>query len=354
MASTFIINLSFFLLSSFLLFTPSVLSAVPPSTPMTPGEACSYTPDPSFCKSILPPQGSQSLYSYCRFSLAESLSNTYKFLDAVDRCLDRSSTLSQSAVMALQDCQQLLGLNIDFLSSAGSAVNSTTVVPEAEGDFLHTLLSAIISNQETCLEGVETMALSVSNDLSGSLSNGTKLYSVSLAFYTNAWIPNRKVVAHKGYKPPRVPKRPPGWGQSKGKGKGRRSLLFHEAEIGGNGELPLRMSSRNRKIYETTGRRLLQSSDAVLVTDVVVVNQDGSGNFTTINDAVSSAPNNTNGANGYYLIFVSAGVYQEYVSIPKNKKYLMMLGDGINQTIITGDHNNVDGWTTFNSATFGE
>ena len=54
------------------------------------------------------------------------------------------------------------------------------------------------------------------------------------------------------------------------------------------------------------------------------------------------------------MIYVTAGLYQEYVSIPKNKRYVMMIGDGINQTIITGDHNNVDGWTTFNSATFGE
>lgn len=88
--------------------------------------------------------------------------------------------------------------------------------------------------------------------------------------------------------------------------------------------------------------------------DVVVVSQDGSGNCTTITDAVNSAPNSTNGVNGYHLIFVSAGVYQEYVSIPKNKKYLMMVGDGINQTIVTGDRNNVDGWITFNSATLGE
>ncbi|KAJ6823221.1 putative pectinesterase [Iris pallida] len=89
-----------------------------------------------------------------------------------------------------------------------------------------------------------------------------------------------------------------------------------------------------------------------VVSDIVVVSQDGTGNFTNITDAVNSAPNNTDGSGGYYMILVSAGVYQEYVLIPKYKKYLMMIGDGINQTVVTGDHNNVDGWTTFNSATF--
>lgn len=67
------------------------------------------------------------------------------------------------------------------------------------------------------------------------------------------------------------------------------------------------------------------------------------------------APNNTDGTTGYFLIYITAGVYEEYVSIAKNKKYLMMIGDGINQTIITGNHSyNVDGYTTFNSSTFGK
>ncbi|XP_027158606.1 probable pectinesterase/pectinesterase inhibitor 20 [Coffea eugenioides] len=91
---------------------------------------------------------------------------------------------------------------------------------------------------------------------------------------------------------------------------------------------------------------------SVNITKVVVVNPDGSGNYTTINDAISAAPNNTQAGRGYYLIHVVAGVYQEYISIASNKKYLMMVGDGINQTIITGNHSVGDGWTTFNSATF--
>ncbi|KAK3228449.1 hypothetical protein Dsin_000330 [Dipteronia sinensis] len=80
--------------------------------------------------------------------------------------------------------------------------------------------------------------------------------------------------------------------------------------------------------------------------------RDGGGNFTTITDAINVAPNNTDGSNGYFLIYVAAGEYEEYISIAKNKKYLMMVGDGINQTVITGNISVVDGWTTFNSATF--
>ncbi|KAK7284626.1 hypothetical protein RJT34_19375 [Clitoria ternatea] len=79
--------------------------------------------------------------------------------------------------------------------------------------------------------------------------------------------------------------------------------------------------------------------DGVLIRDIVVVSQDGSGNFTTVNDAVAAAPNNANNAtDGYFLIFIREGVYEEYVSIPQNKAYLMMIEDGINCTIITGNH----------------
>ncbi|KAF5937336.1 hypothetical protein HYC85_024842 [Camellia sinensis] len=117
------------------------------------------------------------------------------------------------------------------------------------------------------------------------------------------------------------------------------------------------MSRQHQAIYESVSRRkvLQTSNDGVVpVSDIVVVCQDGSFNFTTITDAVNAAPRSSNGSNGYFLIYVTAGVYQEYVSIGKNQTYLMMIGDGINQTVITGNHSFDDGWTTFNSSTFCE
>lgn len=81
------------------------------------------------------------------------------------------------------------------------------------------------------------------------------------------------------------------------------------------------MSQRNQAIFERVGRRkLLQEDEQVVVSDIVVVSQDGSGNFSTINDAVAAAPNNTKAESGYFLIYITQGVYEEYVSIAKNKK----------------------------------
>ncbi|KAJ6812650.1 putative pectinesterase/pectinesterase inhibitor 41 [Iris pallida] len=349
MASTysFHTSLPILLLSSFLLLLSPSLSDVAPSTPVTPVTACNSTTDPTFCRSVLPPRGSQNLYTYSRFSLAKSLSNARKFLKTVDRYLSRRSALSHTAINALEDCQLLAELNIDFLVSASSTANSSSTLLDPQTDKLQTLLSALLTNQQTCLDGLQaaTSSWSVKNGLSAPLSNGNKLYSVSLSLFNRAWVKKKPKKARNVSVPPKEVPVPNG-----------RKLLFHEVDVGRRGDsgLPVKISSRaGRDLYERSGRRLLQSSsDAVLVSDIVVVSQDGTGNFTTITDAVSSAPNKTDGSSGYYLILVTAGVYQEYVLIPKYKRYLMMVGDGINQTVVTGDHNNIDGWTTFKSATF--
>ncbi|XP_002523112.2 probable pectinesterase/pectinesterase inhibitor 7 [Ricinus communis] len=336
MASKLIFSSLTTLLSLLLLllpfFTSLSLADSPPSNPTSPGSLCNSTPEPAYCKSVLPKHNA-NVYDYGRYSVRKSLSQSRKFLSLVDKYLARRSSLSISAIRALEDCRLLAGLNMDFLLNSFHTVNtSSTTLSSLKADDVQTFLSAILTNQQTCLEGLQATASawSVKNGLAVPLSNDTKLYSVSLALFTKGWVPKKK----KGRT----------W-QPTGK-----QLAFS------NGRLPLRMSSKTRTVFESVSRRkLLQTddqNDAVLVSDIVTVNQNGTGDFTTINDAVAAAPNNTDGSNGYFMIFVTAGVYEEYVSIPKNKKYLMMVGAGINQTIITGNRSVVDGWTTFNSATF--
>ncbi|KAG4995830.1 hypothetical protein JHK85_027269 [Glycine max] len=320
-----------------LIFLPSLLALadITPNTSVSPGTICKSTPDPSYCNSVLPPQNG-NVYEYGRFSVRKSLSQATNFLNLVNRYLQlqRRSSLSTPAIHALEDCQSLAELNIDFLSSSLETVNRTTkFLPTSQADDIQTLLSAILTNQQTCLEGLQATASAwrLKNGLSVPLSNDTKLYSVSLALFTKGWVPeNANVTAF----------------QPSAKHRGFR-----------NGRLPLKMSSTTRAIYESVSRRkLLQATvgDEVKVKDIVTVSKDGNGNFTTISDAVAAAPNKTSSTAGYFLIYVTAGVYEENVSIDKKKTYLMMVGDGINKTIITGNRSVVDGWTTFKSATFAD
>jgi len=292
------------------------------ATPVTPSTACNETTDPSFCRTVLPSNGTSNLYTYGRFSVAKSLANANKFLGLVNRYL-AGGGLSPGAVAALQDCQLLSGLNIDFLSSAGATLNtsgnSTLLDPQAED--VQTLLSAILTNQQTCADGLQVAASawSVRNGLAVPMVNSTKLYSVSLSLFTRAW-----VRSSKSNKPPR---------HGGGHGRG----LFDATDD----EMVRRMA-------------LEGVAAAVSVVGEVTVDPSGAGNYTTIGAAVAAAPTNLGGSTGYFVIRVPAGVYQENVVVPKNKKYVMMIGDGIGQSVVTGNRSVVDGWTTFNSATFGE
>ncbi|CAL9208187.1 unnamed protein product [Musa hybrid cultivar] len=330
----------FLLFSSSHLFVRPTRSNILPSVPIDRSTPCNLTLDPDFCNIVLPHRGFHNLYDYGRLSLAKSLSTAKEMLDSINTFLARPSVLPPNAILALQDCRLLSGLNVDFLTAVVNVLNDTDCLLDHQAQKVHAILSAILTNHQTCYDGLQVAASAwfVRNLGTVPLSVCSKIYGLSLSLFKN-WIPKQTCSSHKGQAHSRSPH--------------RRALLFHEVGVGRHGELPLRMSAPKRELFERwSGRRLLQATDSVLVHDVVVVSPDGSGNFTTIGDAVNSAPNNLKSSNGYHLIYVAAGVYQEYVVIPNHTTYLMMIGEGINQTVITGNHSVADGWTTFHSSTF--
>ncbi|KAI4301746.1 hypothetical protein L6164_034993 [Bauhinia variegata] len=278
---------------------------------------CNLTPHPMFCKSNSPSATSWDIHDYCRFFVNSSLSLSLKLVKYVIKG-QSGSNISSSTLLALKDCQLLGELSADYLSSTLSSINSTsTNSSSSQADDLQTLLSATITNIDTCLGGLQQATNSSSDyHLQSLLSNGTMFQSISLAFFKQGWASTGtgRKLSEGGYR---------AWEQ------------------------------RLYELIRASGRKLLQAPpDNVLVSQMVVVNPDGSANYTTINDAVNAAPNNTDGSNGFFVIYVVAGTYEEYVSIPKTNKYLMMIGDGINQTVITGNRSVAGGWTTFNTASF--
>ncbi|KAJ0625400.1 putative pectinesterase [Helianthus annuus] len=319
------------LLTTLTLLSTTFAAVQPPSSAAT---ICQYTPYPSFCRSTIPINNSTAnVHDYGRFSVRKSISAALKFSALIDKYLRRSSILTTGAIRALQDCQYLAGVNVDFLQNTFQTVDKTqTALSTMKSEDIQTMLSAILTNTQTCIDGIQATASSWSskNGVLAPLANDNKLYSVSLSLFNRGWGVKSKTM------------------------RSSRSSSPHKKLK--NGRLPLKMSEQTKAIFETVGRRnLLQTDDGgdqVVISDIVVVSQDGSGNFSNIMDAVNIAPNKTKAEDGYFLIYVTAGVYEEYVNIPKNKYYLMIIGDGINQTVITGNRSVVDGWTTFNSATF--
>ncbi|WOL02669.1 hypothetical protein Cni_G11388 [Canna indica] len=83
----------------------------------------------------------------------------------------------------------------------------------------------------------------------------------------------------------------------------------------------------------------------------VTVAKDGSGDFTTINQAMDAIPKNRN-RTIRYVIYVKQGIYDEQVNFTRNYENILMYGDGATKSIITGNHNNVDGTRTFHTPPF--
>ncbi|KAJ4978555.1 hypothetical protein NE237_010387 [Protea cynaroides] len=265
-------------------------------------KACNSTLYVDYCKSVFKSNVSLTMHDYSRISVSKSLSAAKKFLQLVESHL-KNRQASMTTIQALEDCQLVAGLNVDFLLESSVTINATDTLSLVVIDHVQTQLSATITNHDSCLDSLNATASgqSVKNDLYSSLTDGTKLHSISLAFFVGGWV----------------------------------------------------YTSNTGKVQKE-GRKALQASLCqALVNVTVIVNQDGSGNFTTISDAIAAAPNNTNGGNGYFQIHVVEGVYQEYVTIGKNKKYIMIVGDGINRTVITGNRSVGGGSTTFGSATLG-
>ncbi|GMP69934.1 hypothetical protein CsSME_00029006 [Camellia sinensis var. sinensis] len=93
-------------------------------------------------------------------------------------------------------------------------------------------------------------------------------------------------------------------------------------------------------------RKLLQSSSPAAN---LVVAQDGSGNYMTIQAALDVAAKRS--GSGRFVIHVKSGVYKENIEIGNKMKNIMLVGDGLKNTIITGSRSVGGGSTTFNSAT---
>lgn len=175
---------------------------------------------------------------------------------------------------------------------------------------LRTWLSAALVNQDTCIEGFDGTNNILKGLVSGSLNQITSSVQELL----------KNVDPHTN---------------SKSSGGG-----FSGSKSGNNDRFPSWVKHEDRKLLVLNG-----------VTPNVIVAADGTGNFTKIMDAVAAAPDYSMHR---HIIYIKKGVYNEYVDIKKKKWNLMMVGEGMNATIITGNRNYIDGWTTFRSATFGK
>ncbi|XP_011046483.1 PREDICTED: probable pectinesterase/pectinesterase inhibitor 25 [Populus euphratica] len=324
------------------ILSPSLISSQSPPPPYSPSNACKSTLYPKLCRSILTtfPSSSSNPYEYSKFSVKQCLKQAKRLSKVIDYHLTHKKQLSKMTreeFGALQDCHELMELNVDFFVTISNELVAAKSMSDVLVERVTSLLSGVVTNQQTCYDGLVQSKSSIAGALSAPLSNVTQLYSVSLA-----------LVAHSLEKNLKKNKR------RKGSPQGTLTRGIREPL-----ETLVKALRKTSSCHESRnchrGERILSDDaggDGILVHDTVIVSPYGTDNFTTIGDAIAFAPNNSKPEDGYFVIFVREGTYEEYVVVPKNKKNIVLIGEGINRTVITGNHSVIDGWTTFNSSTF--
>ncbi|KGN45518.2 pectinesterase isoform X2 [Cucumis sativus] len=212
---------------------------------------------------------------------------------------------------ALDDCLELLDGSIAELKASIFDL-APSQSPALHSHDLLTLVSAAMTNHRTCVDGFYNS--------SGTVRSRVELYLGKIGQHLSIDLAMLK----------KIP------GVNRATGVDQEMLPEYGAVKGG---FPKWVSVKDR--------RLLQAAVNETKFNMVVA-KDGSGNFTTVSEAVAAAPN---ASTTRFVIYIKAGAYFENVEIGRAKSNLMFVGDGIGKTLIKADRNVVDGWTTFRSAT---
>ncbi|XP_062147479.1 probable pectinesterase/pectinesterase inhibitor 12 [Alnus glutinosa] len=229
-------------------------------------------------------------------SKSENLSNL--FFNA------RNSNIIEKQRGTIQDCKELHQITLSSLQRSVSRISAADRRKLADA---RAYLSAALTNKNTCLEGLDSASGPLKSVLVNSIIDTYKHVSNSLS------ILSRQAGAPRG--------------------RTNRRLMG----------VPTWMSRKDRRIFESA------YGDEYDPSQVLTVAADGTGNFTTITDAINFAPNNS--YDNRIIIYVKKGVYEENVEIPIYKPNVVLLGDGSSVTLITGNRSVVDGWTPYRSAT---
>lgn len=296
----------------------------------------SFTIIQNFCKSTPHPN---SCFDSLKLSVSINITNPLNFLlqilqtalSEAGKLSNQFSSISGHSVFEKQrgtvaDCQELQQITVNSVKKSLSLMkySSPAESDHRKLDDARAFLSAALTNKATCLEALDSASGSSKPVLVNSMVSAYKHVTNALSVLSKpqpSSIINRR--GRRLLRGPLTLAAPPNW-LSK---KDRHILQSSDDDDDGN------------------------SDDEYDPSQVLTVAADGTGNFTTVSDAINFAPNNSVDR---ILIYVKQGVYRENVEIQSWKTNLVLLGDGSDNTVITGNRSVGDGWTTFRSATFGK
>ncbi|KAL1536280.1 Condensin-2 complex subunit H2 [Salvia divinorum] len=211
---------------------------------------------------------------------------------------------------AFRVCEDVLDrASADLRRTVGKMADFDFTKNDAFVADLRTWLSAAVTSQETCVDAFENTTGDTGEKMKKLLETATELTSNGLAMVTEL------------------------------------ATVINSFNLGSLGD----MFGGIRRLLtaaEEENRRVAQEINTL--TPDIVVAQDGSGQFETITEAIAAVKSD---AQNSTVIHVKAGVYNEYVSIPKGKNKVVMIGDGPETTKVTGNKSIAGGVPTFYTAT---
>ncbi|KAH6789435.1 hypothetical protein C2S51_004441 [Perilla frutescens var. frutescens] len=211
---------------------------------------------------------------------------------------------------AYEVCEEVLEKAVEELKTSIGKVGKFEPIKAKEyvAD-LRTWLSAVITNQETCIDAFENTTGDTGEKMKKLLQNARELSSNGLAMVSalSEFVGALQLGSTDG---------------------GRKVVPGEEED-----------SADTQPLNGTT----------LSLKPTIVVAKDGSGQFKTINDAVASLPKNNN--DSFVVIHIKAGVYDEHVEIPKGLNKVVFVGDGPKATVITGSRSMAGGVQTYYTPT---
>ncbi|XAR66144.1 Pectinesterase [Bertholletia excelsa] len=290
------------LLLIFLSLTSSFSQACSDKQPSDIHQWCSTTPHPEACKHFMGRFAPSHQADFRKLAVEVAMEQAIRARVHANELGPRYP--SRRSKIAWVDCTKLFADAVLQLNRTLEGLQATKRSSGCSDFDAQTWLSTALTNLETCRLG--SAELNVSRFLSPIVpKNVTELISNTLAI--------------------------------------NGALLDHDNQEEVEEGFPVWVSESERKLLQ--GRLLVSQVN-------YVVAKDGSGRFKSIQKAINYAVSRRRGSRRI-LIYVKRGVYRENVDISSYMSNIMLIGDGLKRTIITGSRSMAGGFTTYSSATFG-
>lgn len=178
--------------------TPSQSPSLPPSQPQSTTVACKSTPYPKLCRTILSAFKSSPSdpYGYGKFTTKQCLKQAKRLSKVINgyaqRVRSKPGSATAEEIGALEDCGELAELTVSYLQTVTDELQTVDVMTSAVVEHVNSLLSGVVTNQQTCLDGLTDAKSGFAAAIGSPMGNLTGLYSVSLGLVSNALNRNLK------------------------------------------------------------------------------------------------------------------------------------------------------------------